>query len=80
MAMTGTREPNSRWCYNPPMKKPGSRLKTRQFTVVIEQDQDGYYVASVPSLPSCYSQARTLDELTRRIREVIALCLAATPR
>lgn len=58
------------------MKKSGSRLKTRRFTVVIEQDQDGYYVASVPSLPSCYTQARTLEELAPRIREVIALCLA----
>jgi len=50
--------------------------KTRQFTVVIEQDEDGYYVATVPSLPSCYTQARTLDELAPRVREVIALCLA----
>lgn len=56
------------------MKK--GRNKTRQFTVVIEQDEDGYYVATVPSLPSCYTQARTLDELAPRIREVIALCLA----
>ena len=56
------------------MKK--GRNKTRQFTVVIEQDEDGYYVATVPSLPSCYTQARTLDELAPRVREVIALCLA----
>ncbi|MGD0460349.1 MAG: type II toxin-antitoxin system HicB family antitoxin [Terriglobia bacterium] len=47
----------------------------RRFTVVIEQDEDDYYVATVPSLPSCYTQARTLEELTPRIREVIALCL-----
>lgn len=46
-----------------------------RFTVVIEQDEDGYYVATVPSLPSCYTQARTLEELAPRIREVIALCL-----
>ncbi len=58
------------------MKKPSSRTRTRQFTVVIERDEDGYYVASVPSLPSCYTQARTLEELAPRIREVIALCLA----
>lgn len=58
------------------MKKTASKSKARQFTVVIEQDEDGYYVASVPSLPSCYTQARTLEELTPRIREVIALCLA----
>jgi len=56
------------------MKK--GKGKTRQFTVVIEQDEDGYYVATVPSLPSCYTQARTLDEIAPRVREVIALCLA----
>ncbi len=58
------------------MKKAGSKARMRRFTVVIEQDEDGYYVASVPSLASCYTQARTLEELAPRIREVIALCLA----
>ena len=58
------------------MKRTIRKGKPRQFTVVIEQDEDGYYVASVPSLPSCYTQARTLEELAPRIREVIALCLA----
>jgi len=58
------------------MKKAGSKNSMRRFTVVIEQDEDGYYVATVPSLPSCYTQARSLEELAPRIREVIALCLA----
>jgi predicted RNase H-like HicB family nuclease len=58
------------------MKRVPANRKVRQFTVVIEQDEDGYYVATVPSLPSCYTQARTLQELAPRIREVIALCLA----
>jgi len=58
------------------MKKAAAKRKLRQFTVVIEQDEDGYYVATVPSLPGCYTQARTLEELAPRIREVIALCLA----
>ncbi len=58
------------------MKRVAAKRKVRQFTVVTEQDEDGYYVATVASLPSCYTQARTLDELTPRIREVIALCLA----
>jgi predicted RNase H-like HicB family nuclease len=58
------------------MKRVPIKRKVRQFTVVIEQDEDGYYVATVPSLPSCYTQARTLQELAPRIREVIALCLA----
>ncbi|HUI42783.1 MAG TPA: type II toxin-antitoxin system HicB family antitoxin [Terriglobia bacterium] len=58
------------------MSKGSPKHKTRQFTVVIEQDEDGYYVASVPSLPSCYTQARTLEDLPPRIREIIELCLA----
>ena len=58
------------------MKKPAKRAKIVNFTVVIERDEDGYYVASVPALQSCYTQARTLEELAPRIREVIALCLA----
>ena len=58
------------------MKKARRKKRLQRFTVVIEQDEDGYYVASVPALHGCYTQARTLDELTPRIREVIALQLA----
>jgi len=47
----------------------------RQFDVVIERDSEGYYVASVPQIPACHSQARSLDEVTERIREAIGLCL-----
>lgn len=45
------------------------------FTMLIEQDEDGYYVATVPALKSCYTQAKTLEELYPRIREVVELCL-----
>ena len=45
----------------------------REFTVVIEQDENGIYVASVPELPGCHTQAETLDELNRRIKEAIEL-------
>ncbi|MEI7683495.1 MAG: type II toxin-antitoxin system HicB family antitoxin [Planctomycetota bacterium] len=48
---------------------------TQQFDVVIEQDEDGYYVASVPRLPGCHTQARSLDDLMVRIKEAILLCL-----
>lgn len=51
------------------------RGEDRTFTVLIEQDEEGYYVASVPALKSCYTQARTVEALYPRIREVIALCL-----
>jgi len=47
----------------------------REFNVVIERDAEGYYVASVPTLKGCHTQARSLDKLLTRIREAIALCL-----
>lgn len=46
-----------------------------EFSVVIEKDADGYFVASVPALRGCHTQARSLDELMIRIREAIELCL-----
>jgi predicted RNase H-like HicB family nuclease len=49
--------------------------KTREFNVVIEQDSEGYFVASVPDLRGCHTQAKSLDVLMKRIREVIELCL-----
>jgi predicted RNase H-like HicB family nuclease len=48
---------------------------SREFSVVIERDEEGYLVASVPSLPGCHTQARSLDELMERVKEAIALCL-----
>lgn len=47
----------------------------REFTVVVERDEDGNYVASVPALPGCHTQARSLDELMGRVQEAIAVCL-----
>ena len=47
----------------------------RQFDVVIERDEAGYYVASVPQIPECHTQARSLDEVMQRIREALELCL-----
>ena len=47
----------------------------RDFYVVIEQDEDGYYVGEVPQLKACYSQGSTIDELIQNIKEVIELCL-----
>ena len=49
----------------------------REFSVVIEKDEDGYYVGSVPELKGCHTQAQSLDELMERVREAILLCLEA---
>jgi predicted RNase H-like HicB family nuclease len=46
-----------------------------EFSVVIEKDEDGYYVASVPALRGCHTQAKSLDLLMKRVREAIELCL-----
>ncbi len=47
----------------------------RKFTVVIERDEDGYYVGTVPTLPGCHTQAKTLDTLMKRVREAVEVCL-----
>ena len=53
------------------MRKNGKQ----ECSVVVERDEEGYYVASVPALPGCHTQARSLDKLMERIREAIELCL-----
>lgn len=47
----------------------------KQFSVIIERDREGYYIASVLVLRGCHTQAKSLDELVVRIREAIELCL-----
>jgi len=47
----------------------------KEFTVVIEQDTEGYFVAEVPELKGCHTQAKSLDVLMKRIKEAIELCL-----
>ena len=48
-----------------------------EYTVVIELDEDGYYVGSVLELPGCHTQARSLDELLNRIKDAIKAYLEA---
>ncbi len=48
---------------------------TREFNVVIEKDEDGYFVASVPTLRGCHTQVKSLDVLMKRVKEAIKLCL-----
>jgi predicted RNase H-like HicB family nuclease len=49
----------------------------KAFDVIIERDEEGSYVATVPELPGCHTQAKSLDKLIERIREAIELCLEA---
>ncbi len=48
-----------------------------KFGVVVEKDEDGYFIASVPELPSCHSQAKTLDQVMKRVKEAIQAYLEA---
>lgn len=52
-----------------------SKARKCEFNVVVERDEAGFYVASVPELPGCHTQARSLDKLMERIREAIELSL-----
>ncbi|MBF0103313.1 MAG: type II toxin-antitoxin system HicB family antitoxin [Desulfobacterales bacterium] len=47
----------------------------QEFNVIIEKDSDGYFVASVPELQGCHTQAKSLDTLMERIKEAIELCV-----
>jgi len=50
-------------------------MEKKVFTVVIERDEEGWLVADVPELNGCHTQAKTMDELIKRVKEVIELCL-----
>lgn len=47
------------------------------FTVLIEQDKDGMYIAKVPEIPGCYTQGKTIEKAVERVREAIQVCLEA---
>jgi predicted RNase H-like HicB family nuclease len=49
----------------------------REFTVVIEKDEDGYFVGTASRLKGCHTQAKSLDELIDRMKEAVQLCLEA---
>ena len=60
-------------CYNSGMKK--MRTTTYQFPVVIEQDEDGFFVADCPELAGCHTQGKTIEEAIGNIRDAIKLHL-----
>ncbi len=49
--------------------------KNHQLPILIEKDEDEFYVVECPVFSGCYSQGKTLDEALKNIREVIDLCL-----
>jgi len=57
------------------MRKKKDKPMNRKFNVIIEKDEDGFYVGLVPELPGCHTQAKSLDELQNRLKEAIRLYL-----
>ena len=51
--------------------------KVLNFTVLIEQDEDGIYIAKVPDIIGCYTQGKTVEQAMERIKEAIQVCLEA---
>ena len=47
----------------------------KSFNVLVEQDEDGWFISEVLELPGCHTQAKTLDELMKRTKEAISLYL-----
>lgn len=52
-----------------------SKKHNYNFSVIIEKDEKGYYIGTIPALRSCYTQAKTLPTLYKRLEEVVQLCL-----
>lgn len=57
------------------MRTVNMAIKKTKFTVIIEKDETGMYIAEVPGLEGCYSQGKTVEEAMKNIREVIEMCL-----
>ncbi len=51
-----------------------ARSSQKQFKILIERDEDGFFIATVPALPGCSTQAKTMPELLNRVRDAIKLC------
>ncbi len=50
-------------------------MKNLNFTVYIERDEDGIFIGSIPTIPSCYAQGKTQEDMLKNLREVLRLCL-----
>jgi predicted RNase H-like HicB family nuclease len=45
------------------------------YNIIIEKGEDGYLISEVVEIPGCHTQAKTMDELIKRTKEAIAVCL-----
>ena len=51
------------------------KSKTLNYPVLIEQDEDGMYIATVPDIPGCYTQGKTVEQAMNRVKEAIQVCI-----
>ena len=50
-------------------------MKNYHLQVIIEQDEDGVFIAECPALQGCYAQGKTYEEAIENIKDVITLCI-----
>ena len=50
-------------------------MNNKQYVAFIEQDEDGIFVGSVPSVPGCYTEGDTYEDVTESLKDVLKLCL-----
>ncbi len=53
-------------------------MKNLYLTVYIERDEDGVFIGSIPTIPSCYAQGKTQEKMLKNLEEVLRLCLRNT--
>ena len=51
--------------------------KSLNYMVLIEQDEDGVFIAKVPDIPGCYTQGKNVEQVMERVKEAIRVCLEA---
>lgn len=52
-----------------------TQLQGKQYPVIVEKDEDGWYIADCPIFSGCYTQGKTIEEALQNIKEVIEMCL-----
>lgn len=52
-----------------------AKIKGKKFPIIVEQDENGFYVVECPVFRGCFTQGKTIDEALKNIKEVIELCL-----
>lgn len=74
--MYGNIESDAYVCYIYNMRKSiATIMKHKKFPVIVERDEDGFYIVECPILSGCFSQGKTLDKALKNIREAIELCM-----